>query len=173
MSFQSILEEHLNRYPRLHLVDIYKLVQQASLGSEHAVSDFERARSWLEREVSRLGAGPEEPVEDPISPGGGILRIHLRPYLGQGGEVQQLLRAFVRTANEFQGSVDRLKEFWQAVDFLATEGRLAIPVSEVRAFWSTMKARNFPAVHHSPTYQKIYRPAYRVVARQFFETERS
>lgn len=171
--FLPILEEHLKRYPLMQLVDIYKLVHQASLGSEHAVGNFHQARVWLEREVASLGAGPDEPAEDPISPEGDILRIHLRPYLNQGGDVQRLLRAFVQTANDFKGSLDRMREYWMAVEFIADVGRLETPLSEVRAFWSVMEARNFPAAHHSPGYQEIYRPAYRVVARQFFEGEKS
>lgn len=168
LSFQSILKAHLLRYPAMQLVDIYKLVHQAGLGSEHAVSSFELTRRWLEQEVASLGAGPDEPVEDPISPQGDILRIHLRPFLRQGGDLQELLKAFVSTANEFHGSIERLKEFWLAVESVAEEGALRISPVEVRGFWSVMEARNFPAMHHSPAYQENYRPAYRVVARDFF-----
>jgi len=41
--FQQILTDHLARYPLMRVEDIYKLVHQASLGSEHAVSDVARA----------------------------------------------------------------------------------------------------------------------------------
>lgn len=168
MSFGSILEAHLLRYPGMHLVDIYKLVHQAGLGSEHAVSGLEQARRWLEQEVANLGNGPDEPVADPISPQGDILRIHLRPFMRQGGDLQELLKAFVRTANEFHGSIERLKKFWRSVESAAVKGNLAISLEEVRAFWAAMEARNFPAVHHSPAFQEKYRPAYRVVARDYF-----
>jgi hypothetical protein len=152
----------------MQLVDIYKLIHQASLGSEHAVRDYEQARRWLEQEIASLGTGPDEPVEDPISPQGDLLRIHLRPFLRQGGDIQGLLQAFVRTANEYHGSFDRLKRFWLAVELLAEKGRIESRLDEVNAFWTEMEARDFPAAHHSPVYQERYRPAYRVVARQFF-----
>lgn len=171
MKFIPILQAHLARYPGMQLVDIYKLIHQASLGSEHAVRDEEQARRWMEKEIADLGTGPDEPVIDPISPQGDLLRIHLRPFLRWGGDVQSLLQAFVRTANEFQGSLDRLKEHWLAVETMAEKGKLGIALEEVRAFWSAMEARNFPAAHHSPFYQERYRPAYRVVARQFYTIE--
>lgn len=171
MKFLAILETHLIRYPEIQLVDIYKLIHQASLGSEHAVRDYEQARGWLEQEIASLGTGPDEPIFDPISPPGDLLRIHLRPFLRQGGDLQRLLRAFVRTTNEYRGSIERLREFWQAVELLAEEGRMKNSVDEVHAFWTEMEARNFPALHHSPVYQERYRPAYRVVARKFLPFE--
>jgi hypothetical protein len=154
-TFQSILEKHLARYPRMELADIYKLAHQASLGSEHAVTDFEHARAWLERELAELGDGPAEPVEDPISADGRILRVHLRPYLAAGGDPLRLLEAFVRTANEYHGSPDRLIEYWDCVERLADSGGLPTSAEAVHEVWDKMKGLKFPAVHHSARYEAL------------------
>lgn len=50
LNFQPIALEHCSRYPGLQVEDLYKLVHQAALGSEHAVKDIEVARQWLMRE---------------------------------------------------------------------------------------------------------------------------
>ena len=37
------------------------------------------------------------------------------------------------------------------------------------AFYAKMEAQDLPAVHHSEVYKRLYRPAYRVIARQYME----
>lgn len=165
--FDLILASHLRRYPQLQLQDLYKLVHQASLGSEHAVRDPERARRRLEEEVEHPGGGPEEPLPDPISPDGRIVRIHLRPYLAAGHDPALLLKSFLRTANEYRGSEALLELYWQSVRSFARTDLLAVPPSEVTAYGRHMKSGGYPSVHHTKLYESQYRPAYRVVARDF------
>lgn len=166
--FETILIAHLRRYPMMQVADIYKLVHQASLGSEHANRDQIAAQRWLEQELAQLGEGPEEPLNDPISPGGHILRIHLRPFLAEGGNPGSLLEAFLRTANEFQGSLAELQACWAEVSWLAAKGCLPFGIAEVQDFGQSMAAQGYPAVHHSAAYTAAYRPAYRVVAVEFW-----
>jgi hypothetical protein len=168
-TLQSILTNHFNRYPQMQMVDFYKLLHQAALGSEHAVQDEQEARDWFEREHAKMGNSPNDPMVDPISPDGQILRVHLRPYLCAGKDADTLLRAFIQTANEWQGSLDKLKEY------AATAGGMTQPVAsqfspmEIRAYFAKMEAQGFPAVHHSKVYERLYHPAYRVIARQYLE----
>jgi hypothetical protein len=132
------------------------------MGSEHAVSNPESARSWLRRELAEMGEGPSEPLIDPISPEGDIVRVHLRPFVATGHDPEVLLDAFVRTANEVHGDALLLEGFWQAA--IATA---KFPYREMEEFFQSIKAKNYPAVHHSPEYEQLYRPAYRVVAQTF------
>lgn len=159
---ETILRDHLSRYPAMQIQDVYKLLHQAALGSEHAVSNSESARKWLTRELAEMGEGPTEPLFDPISPGGEIARVHLRPFIGAGHNPDVLLDAFICTANEYHGNVRQFEKFWQAVETTAI-----FPIDKTNEFFQSMKAQNFPAVHHSPEFEQLYRPAYRVVASTF------
>jgi hypothetical protein len=159
---ETILRSHLSRYPAMQIQDVYKLLHQAALGSEHAVTSLDSARNWLLREMAEMGEGSPEPLIDPISPGGEIVRIHLRPFLAAGYDPDVLLDAFVRTANEHHGDVHLLEQFWQAATVTSK-----FPALEMEELFRSMKAQNYPPVHHSPEYEKLYRPAYRVVARVF------
>ena len=165
--FGMLLMEHLRRYPAMQLPDIYKLAHQASLGSEHAIKDHAAAQRWLDQELSQLGEGSAEPVPDPISPDGRILRLHLRPFLAQGGDPGLLLKAFLRTANEFRGSLAELQAHWTDVERLAVEGCLPFTHAEVQEYGCSLAAQGYPAVHHSAAYAAAYSPAYRVVAIDF------
>jgi hypothetical protein len=161
----DILIDHARRYPHWQLGDVYKLVHQGALGSEHVVSDEARARSWLVREVAEMGPGPDEPLVDPISPDGAIVRVHLRPYARLGLDVEQLLQAFLRTAREFRGSTGEVERGLMEAARLSREGLLAFHEADILDFLALMRAGGFPAVRHSAAFGAEYRPAYRVAAR--------
>jgi hypothetical protein len=114
-----LLRSHLTRYPLFTLKDLYKLLHQGVLGSEHAVTSEPAAREWLEREIAGLGPGPEEPLIDVIACDGRIARVHLRPFLAGGGDPEVLLRAFVHTANEHRRSGRELRAAWREATILA------------------------------------------------------
>ena len=162
MSFMAILQEHLLRYPAMQIQDVYKLIHQAAMGSEHAISSADGARQWMARELSEMGNGPDEPVVDPVSADGQIVRVHLRPYGLQGGDTEALLNAFILTANEFRGDLQILEEYWRS----AVNMQHFLP-AEMKSFIESMQTQNYPAVHHSPEFENLYRPAYRVVRRKF------
>ena len=109
--FRRILALQWKRYPLMEVQDIYKLIHQASMGSEHAVQDLDATRAFLKREVSELADGPDEPIEDIISTDGRMARINLRPYLASNASLEKLFDAFVRTANEFEGNISRLRRY--------------------------------------------------------------
>ena len=128
------------------------------MGSEHAVSDIDSARNWLTSELAEMEDGPPEPLIDPISADGGIVRVHLRPFFRAGHNPDALLEAFVHTANGHHGIIRLLEEYWRAA--MATA---KFPAREMEEFFRSMKEQDYPAMHHSSEYEKLYRPAYRVI----------
>jgi hypothetical protein len=153
----------------MQLQDFYKLLHQSALGSEHAVRDEQTARDWFMRELADMGSGPDDPLLEPISPDGQILRIHLRPYLRTGMDPATLLQAFIQTANEWHGSTEKLKEYAAAAAGMTLPDMGKFSAEEIKAYFANMETQGFPAVHHSAVYERLYRPAYRVVARQYLE----
>jgi len=169
--FRQVLMRHVTRYPRFEIQDLYKLIYQGTLGSEHAVTDAAEARLWLEREVEVMADGPEEPVIDPISADGQIVRVNLRPYVAEGGDLEALLESFLRTANEYKGTEAQLRRYWLYAEHNAEEGILGWAVKEMKDFFGEMERQGFPAVHHSKVYTMAYRPAYRVVMQEYLIRE--
>jgi hypothetical protein len=162
MTIETVLHTHFSRYTAMQIQDVYKLLYQAALGSEHAISNSEDARQSLERELAEMGAGTEEVTIDPISADEQIVRVHLRPFAVQGGDPQTLLDAFTRTANEFRGNRQLLEDYWESAT-----GMQHFPSAEMNSFIETVREQNYPAMHHSPEYEKLYRPAYRVIWRKY------
>jgi hypothetical protein len=165
----GILRSHFLRYPNMQVADLYKLLHQAALGSEHAVGDEQVARVSLEKELLEMGTGPADPLIDPLSPDGKIRRVHLRSYIQAGKNPETLLQAFIHTANEWHGSPEKLKEYGAAAARTAGAGTGSVRREEIEAFFAEMGSQGFPAVHHSTEYKRLYRPAYRVVASRFLE----
>lgn len=165
--FSDIILSHVSRYPLAQIEDLYKLAHQAALGSEHAVESIDTAMDWLTREIDEMGTAPEEPMLDPISGDGQILRIHLQPYITSGADPEILLNAFLQTANNFPGSTEKLSRYWMTTTRLAEEEAIQFTPDELRTYFTRMKSLNFPAVHHSPQYLDSYKPHYRVVAQNY------
>jgi hypothetical protein len=170
-NLRHILIAHSHRYPRWSIEDLYKLIYQAAMGAEHAVPNEVKARNWLLEEIRSLGTGPEEPLVDGISPDGAVVRVHLRPFVRAGKDVEQLLIAFLDTAREFHGSTQNLETYGRNAAEEAAEGRIPFSANEVAAYMRQMKEIGFPAVHHSPSFEAEYHPAYRVIARDFLPAD--
>ena len=90
-SFWSLLLGQARRYPLMEVDDLYKLLHQAALGSEHAVADQDSVQKALDAEFASLGPGGDEPLIEPISPDGQIARVHLRTYKYQKANPENLL----------------------------------------------------------------------------------
>jgi hypothetical protein len=162
--WSDIILDHLERYPDMELDDLYKLVHQGATGSEHAVGSTEAARQWLEDELATLSDGPEEPLTDTIAPGGAHVRIHLRPFLQAGGNPEELLQAFVETANTPTASTRGLARALATALDMARGDLLPWDADQVESRFAELQAAGYPAVHHSTTFADRYRPAYRVVS---------
>ena len=173
--FQRVVIAHARRYPQWRPQDIYKLAHQAAMGSGHAVIDREQARALLVEELASLGAAPpgteDEALIDPISEDGGIVRVHLRPLLAAHLPVEPLLEAFVRTSQEFPGSIEKLMEYLQEALWLKGDDVLPFSVRQITGTFHDRARAGFPAVHHSEEYRNAYHPAYRVTALAFLPPE--
>jgi hypothetical protein len=180
LSRPAVLAWHSHRYPLLQAWDIYKLIHQGAFGPGHMIAGAAQARRMLEEETAALEAGsskskgrmPESAFE-PIDPRGRLVRVNLRPLLRMRAEgagtnaegsldVDWLAGALVESARKVDGDADLMRR------------RLASAVRWCRQKMPEQAARlerlaaqasesDYPAFHHSPTYLRAYRPAYRVV----------
>jgi hypothetical protein len=132
------------------------------------VRDTAMVRDWLYQEIVQLDttADREARIES-LSPNDQLVRVHLRPYVRQGGDPEALLQAFIRTANEFKGEPAVLEHFWSVAATMCGEGRLPFSQREMDTFIAARREEGFPAVHHSEVYRQLYRPAYRVILRAY------
>ncbi len=163
-AFQSIVLYHLTRYPGLRVEDVYKLTFQAAMGSEHAVADADMVERRLKSEVRTLASAPDgAPLIDPVSPDHRLVRVNLRPYTDRGGDLAKLADAFIETSRVFKPSKAQLAVFWGWIEAFARSAVVPFTDGEVSDYGRRRQAEQYPAVHHSPAYRRLYRPAYRIV----------
>jgi hypothetical protein len=168
---KTVLIEHGRRYPYWTIDDLYKLIHQSSMGSEHALGNEDRIRNYLRTELNSLVPGPDEPLLDPISPDGKIVRIHLRPFSMLHLDAESLLQAFILTAKIVTPSINQLIEHAGFARSLAENGCLSFDADEISRYLQRLQSSGFPAVHHSQMFENKYVPAYRVVARDLIPDE--
>ncbi len=164
-AWRKTFDRYWREYPKAEAGDLYKLAHQGIMGSEHAVGDTAAVQAWMQREVNALPGRPEPPphsapLVEPLPPAGRYVRVHLRPFLARKGDVPQLLRAFVATANGPKGDTAQFACAEQALSSMAP-GRVVQPTL---ALFAQQRRVSFAAVHHSETFEAAYAPAYRVIA---------
>jgi len=148
----------------LEIADAYKWIYQATEGGEHAAPSRAEAAAWLEQEWATLGAPlPGEALVEPLGDSG-IVRLNLRPFRARGGDPARLIDAFLASAAEVRPDPERFSREWHALGDALRRG----PVGRLtRAAWEALDAetapQSYPAVHHSATYDRLRRPAYRVL----------
>jgi hypothetical protein len=162
----SIIIDQNRRYPLWRANDLYKLLHQAAMASEHAIEDEARARKWLLAEIETMGEGPDEPVVDPIAPDGLIVRVHLRPFIEENIDPEELLESFIATADRITPSEVMFQKSAQTALNLARNRKLPFQPEALQRLFDEMAGLGFPAIHHSADYESAYKPAYRVIARQ-------
>lgn len=156
--WQALLTSHLQRYHAMDIPDAFKLLQQATTGSEHAVPDPASAANWMEREWNAMGNGPPEPMVDTLGVDAGFARVHLRPYRDAGGDPTHLTQAFVATANAATGDTALL-----GCALAAAASVVPWDSAQWRTESEVWARAGYPAMHHSAGYETAHRPAYRVV----------
>lgn len=163
---EALIQTHVQRYPEADILDVYKLLHQAAFGPGHAITNQRAARDWLERESATLRPFAGDVLVENIHPEGRIVRVHLRPYLEAHGDLRKLLDGLLRSSREVEGSLEQMAAWWAVFQHMTERGGpLAARYSArtVALIGRTRAAENWPASHHSPPFERAYRPAYRVL----------
>jgi hypothetical protein len=160
----QLLLKEVKEHPKMQIQDLYKFLHQAAMGSEHAVKDTAMVRVWLKNEISGLDLSQESNLLDTLSADGTLVRVNLCPYIKSGYDLEKLLNAFIKTANNFKGSIEQLREYFVLVKKMIRNNELPFKENEFDDFISQQKGLGFPAIHHSEEYVKVYKPAYRVIS---------
>ncbi len=167
---RSAIERQLTSYPESTLQDVYKSFYQEHFGPGHIISDTASARRYLMKELSEMGK-TASPYFEPTGSQGDYVRVHLSAVADSLITVEQLLDAFVRSANSWQEPTVSWLEKWGAVVSIIQANKMELEGFETDLPLLTEAAQNNQAVHHSRRYNEAYHPHYRIVERSIFESE--
>ena len=170
VAMRSAIEMQLVTYPESTLQDVYKSFYQEHFGPGHIISDTASVRRYLMKELSEMGE-IQSPYFEPTGCQDDYVRVYLSAVADSRITAEQLLDAFVRSANSRQEPAVSWLEKWEAIVSIIQANKMEIEGFETDLPLLTEAARNNQAVHHSRRYNEAYHPHYRIVERGIFERE--
>lgn len=160
----------VSEYPEATLQDVYKSFYQERFGPGHMIPNVENARNYLMSEMEQayenIGA-----YYEPTGSEGKYVRIYLNAVADGKISAQQLLDAFVESANYVKPRSDKWADQWTNIVRVIEEKELPVKMNEELKLLLKGCSEQDEAVHHSETYEKAYRPHYRIVERNIFEQQ--
>lgn len=165
----DLIKWHLEHHPGMAITDVYKLVYQGVMGAEHLLQDEARARRYLAEEWAVVPTDQTQPLLEPVSADGRIVRINIARAKADGILQNHVWLAFVRSAHAITPDTQAFERAWSLVVTGCAENRLPFEEREALDFGERARLHGYPAKHHSETYRERNRPAYRVARKNEFE----
>lgn len=160
----------ISQYPEATLQDVYKSFYQERFGPGHMIPNVENARNYLMSEMEQA-AENNGAYYEPTGSDGRYVRIYLNAVADGKISAQQLLDAFVESANHVEPRSDKWADQWANIVKVIEEKQLPVKMNEELKQLLKDCSEQDEAVHHSETYNKAYRPHYRIVERSIFEQQ--
>lgn len=164
----NLIINHLKLRPEALPQDVYKLLYQGVFGVGHIISDH----AWvvLVEEAGRIDLDDhmDDPLFEPVSPDGSMVRVNLRQYINTGGDLKTLFRV-MRESAMVQGEQGVFLDYWGQFKELVNEGKLAFSMSDIRNLDEEIERDGVRPIHHTEAYREAYYPAYRVVLLSVYE----
>lgn len=159
-----LVSQHLEKYPKMRIADVYKLLFQACMGPGHAMTNCANTNTWLVQEWDSVDGNADEDLYEDLSLHCPVFRINLRPAKAKGVEPSKILDLFFTLANEFPKKPEVLVSVWKTITEKIKGGKITLPDSDdIEKFNEFITEKEYPAMHHSEEYAKAYEPAYRLV----------
>ncbi len=158
----------ISQYPQATLQDVYKSFYQERFGPGHMIPNVENARNYLMSETEQATENTGAYYE-PTGSEGKYVRIYLNAVSDGKISAEQLLDAFVESANHVEPRNDKWADQWNKIVDVIEEKKIPVTMSEELKQLLKECSEKEEAVHHSETYEKAYRPHYRIVEHNIFE----
>lgn len=167
-SLLKLIEQHLSWYPLMELRDVYKLLYQGVMGSEHLLTSQDEFTRYLSDEFEQIQPDPTQHLLEPIRPDEILLRINLRPYKSRQLKTDLLAQFLIKTAQMITGTQAELRTTWAIFVQLCHDSQVNIfDKTAVDLFSRRLDELNYPAMHHSEPYNREYQPSYRLLSATF------
>jgi hypothetical protein len=164
---KPLILEHLSRRPTARAQDIYKLLFQGVFGVAHIVSD--KAWDILVEEAERINLNDhsEDPLIESISPDGSMVRVNLRQYINDRGDLKTLYKVMRKSAKH-RGEDQVFLDYWSQYKEMVRDGLISGSHDEIDMLEKMISTEGVKPRHHTEPYRQAYYPAYRVVVMKIY-----
>ena len=163
MKTKDAILSHCAAYPELAVRDLFKFLYQSTFGCGHMVRTQEEAVARIREEAEGT---PAQEDSTPMMLDGPFCRLPLS-ILASGLSPETLGALFYLSAKDKGGDVKDLEARLAACAALAEEGAIPFTLPEIQREWTAWRADGYPAVSHSESFRRSYRPSYRVIASRY------
>ena len=157
----KLLDYHFRIHEGIQLRDIYKLAHQSVFGPEHL--DAAAFESAIKEEMHSPDVAFEEPLLESISVDASVCRINLRVARKRQIAPALIAEAVQVSAEQFSRSRDELARLWNDAGDSLKNLKKGFNAKDFRELTRMVEEKDFPPLHHSRSYHKLNRPAYRVL----------
>jgi hypothetical protein len=164
---EQILRQHAAKYPAMEPTDAVKLIYQNEFGGGHLIKDPQAATRYLQYEYNQTDRDPAVPMWEEI--GNGIVRVNLAAL--PESKLSWLAEAFLRSAEAHRGNLSNFVDKLDILIQLTDKGIFPFDTAALEGYLTEYEQAGYPAVSHSPTYRNTYRPAYRIILKEFLPQE--
>lgn len=165
----DIVSRHLERYPGMEPVDLYKLIYQGTMGPGHLGTNSAEIQKRLEREMAIIVADEQCALIENIAPDSEYVRINLKKFKSLEYPAEIITRAILESSRDSDSARERLKTVLEIVHRQVAAGHIPVDKEKFLTFYQHALENDYPVVHHSERYRSDYSPAYRVVSRSAWE----
>ena len=158
----EFLQAQCRDYPQLQPEDLLKGLHQSVFGCGHFVD--EKAEVYLQKELENMMPSDGLDVEPLAGP---FCRVHLRYVSKYGLNWRTLFRLFRLSAAEPAGNAEEMEERLDILLRMVSGEQLPVRYAEMRVLVDEWRRAGYPACHHSDRFRSVYRPAYRVIRKEY------
>lgn len=167
-NWSLLIRYHLNKYPHMEFVDLYKLIYQGTLGPAHLGTQYSTIRTHLNSEFANLEAKNCEMIEK-IAADNKYLRINLYAFKKAEGNPDSLARLVYRSCKKEPEELEKIKKRMKIVGDVIKKNSPTEQYKHYLKFYNEIEQEDFPVPHHSQQYIAEYQPAYRVISQQVYQ----
>lgn len=169
-SLTCLIRDHKKLHPSARARDIYKLLHQGTMGPRHLMEQQEMAHAFLREEFDRAGTPvPGEPLTEPVSIDGSVVRVNLRPFKERSGRIAVLFECLLSSAQSIVPDEALLGTLWQNFKELNRRAAGCFDHHEIAALDGLFEKEGFIALSHSEPYRIAEDPSYRVLLNRTVE----
>ena len=163
---KEIILEHLRKYPFMEITDLIKLVFQNEFGGGHLIKDENISLRRIQEELKSIEPNKSLPLTEDI--GNGLVRLNLAA-LDEKISPEAINLCFIASANEIKGSVESFESKISVIAKLCKEGSVPFSEKQFAEYMNDYKNTGYAPVSHSEAYRKEYKPAYRIIKKEYAE----
>lgn len=155
INMKYILNE-INTHPSLEEQDLVKLIYQRTYGPRHILTNLEMGRNYLEYECKHLN----EKLYGNIEISDTLIRIDLH-YVS---DLDMFFSKLIETSKNIEGDINLYKTNIELLIKCIKDNNLNFDIERI----IELASLNEP-IHHSPIYNKLYSPHYRIIDKAFIK----